>query len=87
MARRTLDVMDRREGLQEDIDTLKASIGKLRSGTAELGSGSVAELAKAVHDLSDHVLNLHQRIEKVEDAQREWTTRGWTPPPGSDTGS
>jgi hypothetical protein len=44
----------------------------------------VADLAKAIHELGDHLVTLHQRIERIENSNPEWTTRGWTPPPGSD---
>jgi len=48
------------------------------------GAQATSDLTKAIHDLADHVVALNSRIEKIEDSQEEWTTKGWEPPPGSD---
>ena len=74
-------------GLERDIAKLKASIGKYLSGTSGVSSEVAADLTKTIHELGDHVVDLHRRIEKIEDDHEEWTTRGWLPPPGSDSPS
>jgi hypothetical protein len=73
-----------KRNVEREIDELKASIEKYRRGETQVSSEVVGDLTKAIHDLGDHVVSLHQRIEKLEDTQEEWTTRGWMPPPGSD---
>ncbi len=73
-----------KRSVEHEIEDLKASIGKYLTGEAQLPSEVASDLTKAIHDLSDHVVNLHRRIEKIEDTHDEWTTRGWMPPPGSD---
>ena len=73
-----------RSGLDHDVEELKASIDKYLHGTADVGSDAAADLTKAIHELSDHVVRLHRRVESIEASQEEWTTHGWMPPPGSD---
>lgn len=74
-------------GLEHDIGTLKVSIDKYLSETSDVTSEAASDLTKAIHELSDHIVDLHHRIEKIEDDQDEWTTSGWLPPPGSDSPS
>jgi hypothetical protein len=69
---------------EDEIAAVKASVEKYLSGTERLTSDAAADLAKAIHHLSDHVASLHQRIEDSEQRHAEWTTHGWTPPPGED---
>jgi uncharacterized coiled-coil protein SlyX len=74
-----------RLNLEDRIRELKASLDKYITGEAELSSAVATDLTKAVHELADHLVELHRRVEKMEETVPEWTTRGWTPPPGSDT--
>jgi chromosome segregation ATPase len=69
---------------EREMEDLKASIEKYLTREGQLPSQVVGDLTKAIQDLSDHLVNLHRRIEKIEDTHDEWTTRGWMPPPGSD---
>jgi uncharacterized coiled-coil DUF342 family protein len=71
-------------GIEREIGELKASIERYSKAAAQPTSEAVADLAKAIHELGDHLVTLHQRIERIENSNPEWTTRGWTPPPGSD---
>ncbi|GEM_PF-2280001 len=73
-----------RRNLEERIRELKASLDKHVTSEAELTTAVAADLTKAVHELADHLVYLHRRFEKMEGTLPEWTTRGWTPPPGSD---
>lgn len=77
------EVNDQRN-IEEAVGALKASTGKYASGQAQPSPEVVADLTKAIHDLSDHLVDLHRRIKKIEESHDEWTTRGWLPPPGSD---
>ena len=70
--------------VEHAIDSLKAPIGKYLKEGAHLTPEVVADLTKAIHGLSNHLVDLHRRIEKIEETHDEWTTRGWMPPPGMD---
>ena len=74
-----------RPSLEDRIRQMKRSLDKYITGEAELTSAVAADLTKAVHEIADHLVDLHHRFEKVEETLPEWTTRGWMPPPGSDT--
>ncbi len=56
------------------------SLDKYVSGNAELGSEVVTDLGRAIHGIGDHVVDLHQRIAKLEEDKPEWTTRGMGSP-------
>jgi hypothetical protein len=77
------DTSDKR-GLEHELDELKASMEKYHKGEVKLTSEVVTDLGRAIHDLSGHMVDLHRRIEKIEQTHDDWTTRGWMPPPGSD---
>jgi len=66
------------------ISELKASLDKYLTGAEKPTAEALAEVTKAVHELADHIVDIHKRFERVEDSLPEWTTRGWMPPPGSD---
>jgi len=66
------------------ISELKASIDKYLTGAEEPTAEALAALTKAVHELAEHVVELHRRFERVEESLPEWTTGGWMPPPGTD---
>ncbi|MGP8059221.1 MAG: hypothetical protein ACLP9C_06270 [Acidimicrobiales bacterium] len=68
---------------EDRISELKTSIGKYISGAEEPTGEALAELARAVHELADHVVDLHKRFERVEASLPEWTTQGWIPSPGN----
>jgi hypothetical protein len=78
------EVNDQRN-IEEAVADLKTSTARYASGKASPSTEVVADLTRAIHDLSDHLVDLHRRIKKIEDSQDEWTTRGWLPPPGSDS--
>jgi hypothetical protein len=69
---------------EDRINELKASIGKYLIGEEAPTVEALAELTKAVHQLAEHVVDLHKRFERIENSVPEWTTRGWDPPSGGD---
>ena len=73
-----------RGSTEQEIADVKASIEKYRTEGAQITSEVTADLTKAIQDLGDHLVNVHRRVEKIEDTHDEWTTGGWVPPPGSD---
>jgi len=71
-----------KRNVEQELRALMRSLDKYVSGNAELNSEVVTDLGKAIHAIGDHVVDLHQRIERLEEGTPEWTTRGWGPPPG-----
>ena len=71
-----------RRTVEQEIRDLTSSLDKYVSGDAHLSSEVVTDLGKAIHDIGDHLVDFHRRIEKLEEDKPEWTTRGWGPPPG-----
>jgi hypothetical protein len=69
---------------EDRISELKASIDKYVSGAEEPTGEALADVAKALHELADHVVELDRRFERVETSLPEWTTEGWMPSPGGD---
>ena len=70
--------------IEGELEKLKESIEKYTTGKSELTPTALADVTKAVHDLSDHVATLARHIQAIEDTHPEWTTHGWESPPGSD---
>lgn len=68
--------------LEEALGRLKASIAKHAEAGATPTHEAVADLTKAVRELSDHLVTLGGRIDRLEKSAPEWTIRGWEPPPG-----
>lgn len=73
-----------RPNVGDRISELKAALGKYLTGAEAPTAEALAEVTRAVHELADHVGDLHERFERFENSLPEWTTHGWTPPPGSD---
>jgi len=71
----------------QELGHLKEKLETYTKGHTNPTPEAFADLAKGVHELSDHVIALHRRLEKLEANTPQWTTRGWEPPPGSDQGS
>jgi hypothetical protein len=74
-----------KRSVEREIEDLRASIEKHLAPEAHVSTEAVTDLTNAIRDLSDHVAGLQRRIERIEDTHEEWTTRGWIPPPGSDS--
>jgi chaperonin cofactor prefoldin len=72
--------------IEQRIEELKASLAKLREDAAQVNPEWVAGLSKAIDDIGDQLVDLSRRIKRLEDSDEEWTTRGWIPPSGADTG-
>jgi hypothetical protein len=75
-----------RRSIEHQIEELKESLAQYEKKAADIDSETVADLARAVHDIGDHLLDVSRRVKRMEDSQEEWTVRGWDPPPGSDPG-
>ncbi len=68
--------------IEQEIHDLMKTLEKYTSGEAHLSSEVATDFGKAMHDIGDHLVAFHRRIEKLEENDPEWTTRGWGPPPG-----
>jgi hypothetical protein len=75
---------DDQQRFERDIEDLKASVDKYLTGTTQLTDDAARDLARAIHDMGDHLVDLHRRVEASRDSHDEWTTHGWEPPPGTD---
>jgi hypothetical protein len=71
-----------RRTVEQELRDLANTLDKYASAEVHLSQEVVTDLSKAVHVIGDHLVDLHQRIEKLEENTPEWTTRGWGPPPG-----
>lgn len=67
-----------------DVEAIKSATEKYKSGQADPTPAVIADLTKALHDLSDHIASLRDRVDRIEDTHDEWTARGWVGPPGSE---
>lgn len=83
--RETNDPQADHRTLEDEIHDLQARLAAYARGDEHPSAKVVADLSAAIHDLGDHLVALHQRVERIEDSQGEWTTRGWEPPPGADS--
>ena len=68
--------------LEGRIKELRASFAKYETGALQLDPEAMADLTKAVRDIGDHLMELSERIDRIEDNREEWTTRGWNAAPG-----
>ncbi len=68
--------------VEQELRDLANTLDKYASGEVQLTEEVVADLGKALHGVGDHLVDLHRRVEKLEENTPEWTTRGWVPPPG-----
>ena len=73
--------------IEQRIRDLKEKLDTYLKGPANPTPEVLADLARGVHELGDHLIALHRRVEKLEENTPQWTTRGWEPPPGGDQGS
>jgi hypothetical protein len=74
------------QSIEHDINALRVALEKHVGDGAHTTSELAADMTRAVHNIGDHVVALHHRVEKLEQGETEWTTRGWEPPPGADRG-
>jgi len=63
--------------IEQKLRNLKRTISKYKRGRPTPTPEVVVDVTKAIHELSDHLITLNRRIEKLERNQKEWTTRGW----------
>jgi hypothetical protein len=85
MKTEVVQAMSNEGNIEEAVAKLKARTARYAGAGDQPSPEAVAELAKAIHDIGDHLVDLHRRIRRIEESQEEWTTRGWLPPPGSDS--
>ncbi len=71
-----------KRSVEQELRDLAHTLDKYASGEVQLTEEVVTDLSKAVRGISDHLVDLHRRVEKLEEDTPEWTTRGWDPPPG-----
>ena len=67
---------------EQELRDLASTLDKYASGEVQLTEDVVTDLSKALHGIGDHLVDLHRRVDKLEESTPEWTTRGWIPPPG-----
>lgn len=77
--------VDDQRNIEDAVSGLKASTSAYASGKVQPSPEVLADLTNAIHEIGDHLLSLHRRLERIEASNEEWTTRGWLPPPGSDS--
>jgi hypothetical protein len=70
--------------VEHDINDLRQSLGKQTGQGMRPSAEFVTEVTRAIQTIGEHLVALHRRLERLEDTQPEWTTRGWEPPPGAD---
>jgi hypothetical protein len=75
---------DERRSIGAELSDLRHSLQKYVDAGATSSAGFVADLTKAVHAIGDHLAALQRRVDRLEQGEDEWTTRGWEPPPGAD---
>jgi hypothetical protein len=75
---------DDEHAFEVEIRDLKASVEKYLTGTTRVSDDAARDLARAIHDIGDHLVDLHRRMDTDRDSHDEWTTHGWEPPPGTD---
>ena len=68
--------------VEQELRELATTLDKYGSGEGRLTKEMVTDLSKAIHGIGGHLVDLHHRVEKLEENTPEWTTRGWDPPPG-----
>ena len=73
--------------IEQELRHLREKLETYTEGHTNPTPAVLADLTKGIHELGDHVIALHRRLEKLEADKPEWTTRGWDPPPGADGGS
>lgn len=66
--------------VEEAVRRLKTSVARYAVKGSEPTHEAVADLAKAINEVGDHLVALHHRIDKLEEDLPEWTTRGWQSP-------
>lgn len=71
-----------RRTVEQELRDLAGTLGKYASGGVQLGDDVVTDFGKALDVIGNHLVDLHRRVEKLEENNPEWTTRGWDPPPG-----
>ena len=70
--------------IEHDINDLRQSLDKYSADGSHPSAELVADLTNAVRRISDHLVAVHRRLQKLEDTQEKWTTRGLEAPPGAD---
>jgi len=69
------DEAEKARAIEGELAKLKASIEKYSTGKSELTPTALADVTKAVHDLSDHVATPARHIQAIEDTPRVDHTR------------
>jgi hypothetical protein len=72
----------RKRNVEQELRDLANTLDKYASAEVQISGEVVTELDKALRGIGDHLVDLHRRVEKLEEQTPEWTTKGWGPPPG-----
>jgi len=73
--------------IAQELRRLQEKLETYTKGHTNPTGEVLADLAKGIHELGDHMIALHERLESLEANTPQWTTRGWEPPPGADSGT
>jgi len=73
--------------IEQELSHLKEKLETYSQGHTNPTPEVLADLARGVHELGDHMIALHRRLETLESNAPQWTTRGWEQPAGADHGS
>jgi hypothetical protein len=72
----------RKRNVEQELRDLANTLDKYASAEVQISGEVVTELDKALRGIGDHLVDLHRRVEKLEEQTPEWTTKGWGLPPG-----
>jgi hypothetical protein len=75
---------NQQQSIEDDIRGLRQSLDKYAAEGVHTIPELVPDLSNAIHKIGGHLVALHRRLERLEETEPEWTTRGWKPPPGAD---
>jgi hypothetical protein len=75
---------EERQSVEHDLSDLLHSLHRYAAEGAGESREFVADFTKAIHRISHDLTALQRRVDRLEQGEKEWTTRGWEPPPGAD---
>lgn len=80
----SMEQPEERQSVEHDLTDLLHSLHRYVEEGAGANSEFVADFTKAIHRIGDDLAALQRRVDRLEQGEKEWTTRGWDPPPGAD---
>lgn len=70
--------------IEQRLQGLKETLSRYKKGHPIPTPEVVTDLARAIHELGDHLSELNRRLEKLEQDKEQWTTKGWIDPGSSE---